>query len=96
MTNFYGQMVIGAPGSGKSTYCAGLEQIFQGIKRPFALINLDPANEGLPFKAHVDINELIRVEDVMERLELGPNGALLYCMQTLATNLDWYSIIYFN
>ena len=90
MSSIYGQIVIGAPGSGKSTYCAGLEQIFRAIKRPFALVNLDPANEGMPFKPHVDIRELITVEDTMERLDLGPNGALLYCMQTLAANLDWF------
>lgn len=25
----------------------------------------------------------------MERLRLGPNGALRYCMRTLAANLEW-------
>uniref|UniRef100_A0A914H3S7 GPN-loop GTPase 2 n=1 Tax=Globodera rostochiensis TaxID=31243 RepID=A0A914H3S7_GLORO len=89
MTDFYGQLVIGAPGSGKSTYCAGLQQFFHNMKRPHVMINLDPANERLPFDPHIDIRELITVEDVMEKFRLGPNGALRYCMQTLATNITW-------
>ena len=96
MTNkFYGQLVIGAPGAGKTTYCNALQQIFKAIKRPFILVNLDPANENIPFETHVDINELICVGDVMEKFNLGPNGALLYCMQTLAANLDWFVILYY-
>ncbi|KAF7637123.1 GPN-loop GTPase 2 [Meloidogyne graminicola] len=89
MDTFYGQLVIGAPGAGKTTYCNALQQIFKSIKRPYVLVNLDPANENMPFETHVDINELISVNDVMEQCNLGPNGALLYCMQTLATNLHW-------
>ncbi|RYG56446.1 hypothetical protein EON66_02900 [archaeon] len=28
-----------------------------------------------------DIRELISVDDVMEEMHLGPNGALVYCME---------------
>ena len=39
----------------------------------------------------LDIRELISVEDVLEEEELsmGPNGALVYCMEYLADNLEW-------
>ena len=36
-----------------------------------------------------DIRDLISLEDVMEEMELGPNGGLLYCMEYLLENLDW-------
>uniref|UniRef100_A0A0N5CBU7 GPN-loop GTPase 2 n=1 Tax=Strongyloides papillosus TaxID=174720 RepID=A0A0N5CBU7_STREA len=85
----YGQIVIGAPGAGKSTYCNGLLEIFEALKRPCKIINLDPANEFLPFKADIDINELITVEEVMKEKNLGPNGALIYCMKYLFANLEW-------
>jgi len=85
----YGQLVIGAPGSGKSTYCAGLLQLLRQTKRPTVLVNLDPANDSPPFEADIDVRELISVEDVMDRLDLGPNGALRYCMKTLAENIEW-------
>lgn len=33
--------------------------------------------------------QLITVSDVMEHLKLGPNGALVYCMEYLEENFDW-------
>uniref|UniRef100_A0AC34R602 GPN-loop GTPase 2 n=1 Tax=Panagrolaimus sp. JU765 TaxID=591449 RepID=A0AC34R602_9BILA len=85
----YGQLVIGAPGAGKSTYCAGLVDMLTQMGRPLIVMNLDPANDVVPFKCHIDIKELITVEDAMKYHNLGPNGALRYCMKTLITNVDW-------
>ncbi len=34
--------------------------------------------------------ELISLEDVMEELDYGPNGGLVYCFEYLCENLDWY------
>jgi GTPase SAR1 family protein len=50
---------------------------------------LDPANENVPFKVDVDVRDLVNVEDVMKEWSLGPNGAMLYCMEYLEKNLDW-------
>lgn len=30
----------------------------------------------------------------MEELDLGPNGALLYCMEYLIENIDWYQVFF--
>lgn len=85
----FGQLVIGPPGSGKTTYCLAMEEFLRKLGRNVAVVNLDPANDALPYKAVVDVSELIRVEDVMAKLKLGPNGALMYCMEFLATNVEW-------
>mmetsp|Transcript_11045 Transcript_11045/g.17685 ORF Transcript_11045/g.17685 Transcript_11045/m.17685 type:complete len:123 (-) Transcript_11045:724-1092(-) len=85
----FGQLVIGPPGSGKSTFCAGMREFLTGIKRDVAIINLDPANHNLPYKCEVDIRDLIILNEVMEELELGPNGALIYCMEYLEKNIGW-------
>lgn len=37
----------------------------------------------------VNIFELIKQEEVMEHFGLGPNGALIYCMEFLETNIKW-------
>ncbi|XP_025159590.1 GPN-loop GTPase 2 isoform X2 [Harpegnathos saltator] len=37
----------------------------------------------------VDISELIQHEEVMTHFGLGPNGALIYCMEFLETNVQW-------
>jgi len=51
--------------------------------------NLDPAAENFGYDLAFDIRDLITVEDVMEELGLGPNGALIYCMEYLLQNMDW-------
>lgn len=85
----FGQLVIGPPGSGKTTYCDAVYKLFKEIGRKVAIINIDPANETVMYKADVDISELITVEDVMVHKHLGPNGAIMYCMEYLEKNMDW-------
>lgn len=51
--------------------------------------NIDPANENMEYKATVDITELIKHDEVMNTYALGPNGALVYCMEFLEANTDW-------
>ncbi|CAH8538003.1 unnamed protein product [Dicrocoelium dendriticum] len=85
----YGQLVIGPPGSGKTTYCAAMADFLTEIGRKVHIVNLDPANDLLPYTCAVDIGDLIRLEEVMDYLNLGPNGGLVYCMEYLYTNRDW-------
>ncbi|EDL80679.1 ATP binding domain 1 family, member B (predicted) [Rattus norvegicus] len=88
-TTAFGQAVIGPPGSGKTTYCLGMSEFLRALGRRVAVVNLDPANEGLPYECAVDVGELVGLGDVMDALRLGPNGGLLYCMEYLEANLDW-------
>lgn len=84
----YAQLVIGPAGSGKSTYCNNLHQHCESIGRTLHIVNLDPAAENFDYPVSLDIRELISLEDVMEELNLGPNGGLVYCMEHLEQNLD--------
>lgn len=70
----FGQVVIGPPGSGKTTYCNGAAQFLAAAGRRVAMINLDPANDVLPYKPDVDVCDLVCLEGVMAQLGLGPNG----------------------
>jgi hypothetical protein len=63
-------------------------------KRRASYVNLDPAAEdftweptigSLPHLSNADIRDLISLEDVMEELDLGPNGGLIYCFEYLFT-----------
>ncbi|KAG2435326.1 hypothetical protein HXX76_007401 [Chlamydomonas incerta] len=85
----FGQVIVGPPGSGKTTYCHGMQQFMQAAGRKVAIVNLDPANDMLPYEPAVDVADLVCLEEVMAELKLGPNGGLLYCMDYLAKNLDW-------
>ena len=85
----FGEIVCGSPGSGKSTYCFGKYQLFTALNRPISIVNLDPANDALPYPCAIDISSLVTLGDVMDKHGLGPNGGLLYCMEYLEANFDW-------
>lgn len=85
----FGQVVLGPPGSGKTTYCAAIAKFLRSIGRKVAIVNLDPANENVPYESTVDISELVRVDEVMATQNIGPNGALVFSMEMLEANLTW-------
>ena len=53
------------------------------------VINLDPAVEEFKYDCIIDIRDLVTVVDVMDQYRLGPNGALVYCLEFLLENFDW-------
>lgn len=89
MVKAYGQLIVGPPGSGKTTYCRGLEQLFNAVERKHAIVNLDPANDELGYDPAIDIRDLVDCVHVQEELHLGPNGALIYALEYLEANVDW-------
>ena len=66
-----------------------MRQFLSELGRKVAIINLDPANELLSCSVEADIRDLISLEGAATTCELGPNGALVYCMEYLEANLDW-------
>lgn len=86
---YHGQLVLGPPGAGKTTYCGRMAQLLKKLGRKVVIINLDPANDLMSYQADIDIRNLIVLEEVMDQYKLGPNGALLYCMEYLEQNYDW-------
>eukprot|EP00584_Thalassiosira_punctigera_P023887 CAMPEP_0172554194 /NCGR_PEP_ID=MMETSP1067-20121228/53610_1 /TAXON_ID=265564 ORGANISM="Thalassiosira punctigera, Strain Tpunct2005C2" /NCGR_SAMPLE_ID=MMETSP1067 /ASSEMBLY_ACC=CAM_ASM_000444 /LENGTH=312 /DNA_ID=CAMNT_0013342519 /DNA_START=24 /DNA_END=959 /DNA_ORIENTATION=- len=87
------QLVTGPAGSGKSTYCHAMQEhgLAMGRKhrRRVHVVNLDPAAEHFRYDVAFDVRDLISVDDVMDELQLGPNGSLVYCMEYLLENMDW-------
>ncbi|KAG0517558.1 hypothetical protein BDA96_09G099600, partial [Sorghum bicolor] len=54
-----------------------------------AVVNLDPANDALPYECAINIEDLIKLNDVMAEHSLGPNGGIVYCMDYLEKNIEW-------
>lgn len=86
---YYGQLILGPPGAGKTTYCWKMTELLKKLGRNVLVVNLDPANDCMSYKPDIDIRNLIVLEEVMAQHNLGPNGALLYCMEYLEKNTDW-------
>ena len=53
------------------------------------IVNLDPAAPTPPYPHSISITSLISLEEAMTAHSLGPNGAMLYCLEYLEHNLDW-------
>jgi GPN-loop GTPase len=85
----YGQLIIGPPGSGKSTYCNGMHQFLSAVGRPCSIVNLDPANDDTSYTAALDVRGLVNLEDIMREEELGPNGGVLHALEALEQDFDW-------
>lgn len=86
---FFGQVVVGPPGSGKTTYCHGMKIFIEALGRKCAIVNLDFANDHFPYDVAIDVRELVSLPAVMEEVSLGPNGGLVYCMEYLLANVEW-------
>jgi len=85
----FGVVVMGPAGAGKTTFCNALIQHLRNNRRSCFYINLDPAAEDFTYQPDIDIKDLISLEDVMEEMDLGPNGGLIYCFEYLLENLDF-------
>ena len=84
----YGALFVGPPGAGKSSCVAALKEMCDKLQRNCIVINLDPANRTLPYTANFNIRSLTTVRKVMKEQHLGPNGALMYCMDVMAESTD--------
>ena len=92
----WGQIVVGPPGAGKTTYCQGMQMFMEAIEREAIVVNLDPANKDPPYTATVDISELITVEEVMETLELGPYACVRKAQRFSRMPFDWWPCVLFS
>lgn len=87
----FAQLVLGPAGTGKSTYCAALYAHIKATDphRHVHVVNLDPAATELAYTPTVDIRTLITAEGAASEHGLGPNGALVWCMEYLVANPGW-------
>lgn len=79
--------VVGTAGSGKSTLVGAYRgwAVVQGYDA--VTLNLDPGAETLPYDPDVDIRDWIRLPEIMEEYQLGPNGAQVIAADLIALNV---------
>jgi GPN-loop GTPase len=72
----YGQVVVGPCGSGKTTYCDGMQQYLKLLGRDAVVVNLDPANHFL--EEDTDGNMATSQSTSQQSEASNVNTALLY------------------
>ncbi|MEE9586034.1 MAG: ATP/GTP-binding protein, partial [Nitrososphaerales archaeon] len=74
-------------GSGKSLLTSILKPWYSGKGATAITANLDPGAFSLPYAPDVDVREYIDLQSVMESYQLGPNGALIFASDMIASRL---------
>jgi hypothetical protein len=79
--------VLGTAGSGKSALTLSLEDRLRSSEVDVATVNLDPGVLWLPYTPDVDIRDYVNYERMVEEYKLGPNGALVACVDAAVNNV---------
>jgi len=79
--------IVGTAGSGKSHFTGAFQRWLKERGLDSTTINLDPGAEMLPYGPDIDIRDWIRLDDVMSRYGLGPNGAQVMAADLVALRL---------
>jgi GPN-loop GTPase len=66
-----------------------MHQFLGAIGRKSSVVNLDAANDTLSYPCALDIFSRISLDDIMHHEGLGPNGGIMYALETLEENFDW-------
>ena len=54
----------------------------------FAVLNLDPGVENLPYTCDIDVRDYVDIVSIMQQYDLGPNGALVMANDLIASKID--------
>lgn len=66
-----------------------VQQFMSAIGRKCSVVNLDPANDHTTYPCAIDVRDLVKLEEIMEEDQLGPNGGVLYALEELEHNMEW-------
>ncbi|WUR05059.1 GPN-loop GTPase [Vairimorpha necatrix] len=95
-------IVVGMAGSGKTTFCQRLYSWISsdkckidpksGLNKHIFSVNLDPAVVNSKMPLNLDIKDHIDYYDVMEKYNLGPNGAITTSLNLFLLNISQYMV----
>ncbi len=80
--------ITGTAGSGKSLLTSSLVSWYREKAQDAIAVNLDPGVLSLPYDPDVDIRNSIDIQQIMTDYSLGPNGALIFANDMIASKLS--------
>ncbi len=85
---YYPIFMLGTAGSGKTVLTRTLLDWFNEKKLNVATLNLDAGVRRLPYNPDIDVRDIVNIDYLTDKLELGPNGAMIASMDLIATKID--------
>jgi len=85
---FYTMFMLGTAGSGKTVLTRTLYDWFSEKNLDVATLNLDAGVRRLPYNPDIDVRDMVNIDNLTEKLDLGPNGAMIASMDLIATKID--------
>ncbi|MCH2405169.1 MAG: ATP/GTP-binding protein [Nitrosopumilus sp.] len=80
--------ISGTAGSGKSLLTSKLYDYYTKNGAFAAILNLDPGVENMPYTCDVDVRDYVDYVSIMQKYDLGPNGALIMANDLIASKVD--------
>jgi GTPase SAR1 family protein len=80
--------IVGMAGTGKSSLIGAFREWLRLREVNVLALNLDPGALSTPYNPDVDVRSMVDVYQLMERYELGPNGALIMAADLIADHLE--------
>ena len=80
--------IVGMAGSGKSSLVGNFKEWLKLNEQNAIAVNLDPGVINLPYNPDIDVRTQISLEDVMEKYQLGPNGALIVAADLIGDSIE--------
>lgn len=87
MLSLYLIFIVGTAGSGKSFLTSAFSDWLKLQEQDVISVNLDPGVKNIPYAPDVDICEYISFDEIMDKYQLGPNGALMVAADLIATKI---------
>ena len=84
---YYTIFMLGTAGSGKTVLTRTLLDWFSEKNLNVATLNLDAGVKRLPYNPDIDVRDMINIDNLTEKLNLGPNGAMIASMDLIATKM---------
>ena len=79
---------LGPAGSGKSHMTNALYNWMNQLGLDVITLNLDPAVLRLPYAPSIDVRNYIFYDEIVDKYELGPNGAIIASIDQIALEFD--------
>ncbi|TET74409.1 MAG: GTPase, partial [Candidatus Heimdallarchaeota archaeon] len=73
---YYTIFLLGTAGSGKTVLTRTLLDWFNEKKLDVITLNLDAGVRRLPYNPDIDARDIVNIDNLMDKLDLGPNGAM--------------------